>query len=123
LDELGVFQQIEELVERYLRHDVLEEAERAIGSSVAAYNAWVTAANEASEAASRELEQERASIEEMGAAISRLDAGLEVRPGLSASPREVEAFNARMAERNALAARHRQAVEAHNTAVQEFNRE
>ena len=121
MDDSQILQQLEETVERYLRHDLLKEAGEAIDSSVAAHNAEVAAANEATEVAGRQLDQQRAGVEEIAATVSRLDTALAVRPGLEAAPEVIEAFNAMVSERNALSARHGEAVDTLNAAVRLFN--
>jgi hypothetical protein len=121
LNDSQILQRIEETVERYLRHDVLKEAGEAIDASVAAHNAEVAAANEATEAAGRQLDHERAGVDEIAAEVSRLDMALAVRPGLEAAPEVTDAFNAKVKERNALAARHGEAVDGLNAAVRLFN--
>lgn len=112
-------EEIDAAVARFLRRDVAKESQAAMAQAVEEFNAWVHDSNKSAEAAGAELDREKKKLDESRAAISRLDAQLAARPDLT-KPAEVDDFNRRVAERNALADAHGKAVDAFNASARLF---
>lgn len=121
MNDTETLHQIEEMVGRYLRRDVPAENGEAIAACLASHDAFVKAQQQAEQDAQRGIEEERRKIHEVAGEIARMDAALSVRPGPGAEAAAIDDFNLRMRKRNALAARHDEAVAAFNAAVRAFN--
>jgi len=113
-------EEIEATVERFLRRDVAKQTQAAMDLVVSEHNAWVLQSNQSGADAGAQLDREKSKLDETSAAISRMDAELAVRPDLT-DHAKVDDFNRRVAERNAVADTHRQAVEAYNAAARLFS--